>query len=48
MFKVYFHCLFKTFANLRGEDHRMSWVSQNNYFDSTYWFCTCGYPEKRS
>ena len=42
--KVMWHCLMKTWANVKGEDHRVvveiSYGFGNNYKKA---YCTCGY-----
>lgn len=47
LLKVGFHCLLKTFANLRGEDHR---IITYHFLTAGIkgWKCTCGYdPNKK-
>lgn len=50
LLKVHWHCLLKTFANLRGENHRVVhrevyWINElgqkDGHYEETY--CTCGY-----
>lgn len=50
---VWWHCLFKTFALLRGEDHRMCSCTETIYekrdgrrkvlSETTAFYCACGY-----
>jgi hypothetical protein len=42
MIKTWWHCLIKTYANMKGQDHRMV-KFHNSYSFKAYWFCTCGY-----
>lgn len=38
--KVWWHCLMKTLANMRGEDHRMCTIK---FGPSTTYMCSCEY-----
>jgi hypothetical protein len=42
MIKTWWHCLIKTYANMKGQNHRMI-KFHNSYSFKAYWFCTCGY-----
>lgn len=47
--KVNWHCLLKTFANIRGEDHRVvthHYISSWKRFDRYMVYCTCGYNKE--
>jgi hypothetical protein len=50
LLRINWHCLLKTLANLRGEDHRVVhvkhyWINELGQKDGHYaeTYCTCGY-----
>jgi hypothetical protein len=49
MIKVWLHCLLKTFANIKGEDHRMIrrieiiTLFDNRKITNVRYSCTCEY-----